>query len=218
MEFCTEQLERHSSLWRRMLDHPFLAATRDGAIADETFARWMRQDYLFVEAAIPFIAALIPQAPRAHWQPLAGAITALEKELELFAERARAVGVELGDVRPAFVNHAYVQFLLATALRGGYAGAFTVLWAAEKAYHECWKVVRTGLAPASPWWPFVDNWSGPAFAGYVAWLEAECNRLAAGAGETERTRMAGLFGLTVRYEIAFWEMALTGAGWPGVED
>jgi thiaminase len=29
--------------------------------------------------------------------------------------------------------------------------------------------------------------------------------------------MAELFELTVRYEIAFWEMAVTGEGWPGLE-
>jgi thiaminase/transcriptional activator TenA len=218
MGFCTEQLERHASLWRRMLTHPFLIATRDGTIAHETFARWMRQDYLFVEAAIPFIAALLPKAPRGHWQPLAGVITALEKELELFEGRARAVGVELRGTPPSFVTHAYIQFLLATALRASYAEAFTLLYAAEKAYHESWKVVRSGLDAASPWQPFVENWAGQAFADYVGWLEGELDRLAAAAAEAERERLAETFALTVRYEIAFWQMALTDESWPGLEE
>jgi thiaminase/transcriptional activator TenA len=218
MGFCAEQLERHASLWRRMLTHPFLIATRDNTIAHETFARWMRQDYLFVEAAIPFIAALLPKAPRAHWQPLAGVITALEKELELFEGRARAVGVELRGTPPSFVTHAYIQFLLATALRASYAEAFTLLYAAEKAYHESWKVVRSGLDEASPWQPFVENWAGQAFADYVGWLEGELDRLAAAAAEAERERLAETFALTVRYEIAFWQMALTDESWPGLEE
>jgi thiaminase len=29
--------------------------------------------------------------------------------------------------------------------------------------------------------------------------------------------MAELFELATRYEIAFWEMAASGEGWPGVE-
>jgi thiaminase/transcriptional activator TenA len=218
MGFCAQQLERHAALWRSMLTHPFLTATRDGTIADETFARWMRQDYLFVEAAIPFIAALIPRAPRAHWRPLAGVITALEKELELFEGRARAVGVELRGAPPSFVNHAYIQFLLATALRAAYAEAFTLLYAAEKAYHESWKVVRAGIDPGSPWQPFVENWAGSAFAEYVGWLETELDRLAAAAGEAERERMTETFALTVRYEIAFWQTALTDESWPGLEE
>jgi thiaminase len=176
----------------------------------------MRQDYLFVEAAIPFIAALIAKAPQEHWEPLSGVITALEKELVLFEERAAAVGVELRGAPPAFTNHAYIQFLMASAYRASYAEAYTVLYAAEKAYHDSWKVVQAGLDAGSPWYPFVENWAGDAFAQYVAYLEGELNRLATAAGEDERQRMADLFELTIKYEIAFWEMAATGEEWPGI--
>lgn len=215
MGFCQQQLERLRPLWSHMLDHRFLRQTRDGTIAHATFATWMRQDYLFVEAAIPFIAALIPKAPREHWALHAGVIGMLEKELELFRERARAAGVDFTALRPSFTNHAYIQFLLATAYRASYAEAFTVLYAAEKAYHDSWTAVKEGLDPGSPWWPFVENWAGEGFAGYVARLETELDRLADAAGPAERAAMAELFELTTRYEIAFWEMAATGEGWPG---
>ena len=68
------------------------------------------------------------------------------------------------------------------------------------------------------WLPFVENWAGDAFAGYVAYLENELDKLAAAASAEERHRMADLFELTVRYEIAFWELAMTGMGWPGLGD
>ena len=217
MSFCREQLTRLKPLWDRMLDHRFLTETRDGTMPDERFAVWMRQDYLFVEAAIPFIAALIPRGPRQHWGPLAGVIAALEKELALFEERAAAVGVTLRGTPPSFTNHAYIQFLMATAHRASYAEAYTVLYAAEKAYHDSWKVVQAGLDPRSKWYPFVENWAGEAFAQYVAYLEGELDALDAQAGPTERERMAEYFELTTKYEIAFWEMAATGEGWPGAE-
>lgn len=215
MSFTARQLQRISPLWDRMLSHPFLTETRDGAIARDTFATWIRQDYLFVEAAIPFIAALIPKAPREHWEPHANVIAMLLKELELFRERAEATGVEMDGTLPVFTNHAYIQFLMATPQRESYAGAYTVLYAAEKAYHDSWKVVREGLSTDSPWYPFVENWAGDAFAQYVDYLEGELNRLAEAAGDNEQRRMAELFELTTRYEIAFWEMAYTSAGWPG---
>jgi thiaminase len=199
-----------------MLAHRFLIETRDGTMPNDRFAVWMRQDYLFVEAAIPFIAALIAKAPQEHWEPLSGVITALEKELVLFEERAAAVGVELRGAPPAFTNHAYIQFLMASAYRASYAEAYTVLYAAEKAYHDSWKVVQAGLDAGSPWYPFVENWAGDAFAQYVAYLEGELNRLATAAGEDERQRMADLFELTIKYEIAFWGMAATGEEWPGI--
>jgi thiaminase len=217
MGFCEEQLARVRPLWDGMLAHRFLSETRDGTIARETFATWMRQDYLFVEAAIPFMAALIPKAPPEDWASLSGVIGALQKELALFEERAGAVGVELGGTRPSFVNHAYIQFLLASAYRASYAEAYTVLYVAEKAYHDSWTVVKRGLDRASPWYPFVENWAGEAFAQYVAFLEKRLDALASEAGPGERARMAELFELTTRYEIAFWEMAASGEGWPGME-
>lgn len=216
MSFCRDQLERVRPLWERMLRHPFLIQTRDGTIPDATFARWMRQDYLFVEAAIPFLAALLARAPRAHWDALHMSIGALWKELGLFEERAAAVGVDLRGAPPAFTNHAYIQFLMATAFRASYPEAYTVLYVAEKAYHDSWLVVKDGIARDSKWYAFVENWAGDAFAQYVAYLEGELDALAETAGRAERGRMAELFELTTKYEIAFWEMALTAESWPGV--
>lgn len=216
MGFAAEQLARLEPLWKRMLEHRFLRETRDGTIPFETFATWMRQDYLFVEAAIPFIAALIPKAPPEHWEAHANVITGLQKELKLFEERAAAVGVDLRGAPPSFTCHAYIQFLLATAYRASYPEAYTVLYTAEKAYHDSWSVVKNGIDPASPWVPFVENWAGDPFAQYVSYLEGELDRLADAAGADERVRMAEYFELTTKYEIAFWEMAVTGESWPGV--
>ena len=217
MSFCQDQLARVGPIWERMLGHRFLLETRDGTIPDETFANWMQQDYLFVAAAIPFIAALMPKAPEAHRAALAQVLPVLEKELELFRERAGAAGVDLRDVKPSFANHAYVQFLLASAYTKSYAEAYTVLFVAEKAYYDSWVVVRAGIDENSIWFPFVENWTSEAFAGWVAYLENEVNALAEGVGADERARMAELFELTAKYELAFWEMAATGAGWPGFE-
>lgn len=218
MRFCAEQLARARPIWDRILEHRFLIETRDGTIARETFATWMRQDYLFVESAIPFLAALIPKAPKQHWGPLAQSIAALQKELELFRERAEAVGVDLADVRPSFTNHAYIQFLMASALGRSYAEAYTVLYVAEKAYYDSWMVVRAGIDQSSPWFPFVENWTSDAFAGYVDYLEDQLDDLAEVVGSAERERMAELFELTARYELAFWEMAATGEGWPALPE
>jgi thiaminase len=218
MSFCEEQLVRVQPVWERILDHRFLKETRDGTIDHETFATWMRQDYLFVEAAIPFIAVLMPKAPVAHRQALGQVLPVLEKELDLFRERAEAVGVSLRGVKPSFVNHAYVQFLLASAFTRSYAQAFTVLYVAEKAYYDSWMVVREEIDRGSTWYPFVENWTSDAFEGWVGFLQTNLDALAEDAGAAEREGMAELFELTARYELAFWEMAATGAGWPCLEE
>lgn len=216
MGFAMEQIQALRPLWERMLSHPFLLGTRDGTLPRETFIRWMQQDYLFVEAAIPFFGVLLSKAPSRHRRPISKAIDALHKELDLFRERAAAVGAGLEGVEPAFICHAYIQFLMATAYQRTYAEGYTVLYAAEKAYHDSWKVVQAGLDPSSPWTPFVENWAGDAFHSYVAYLEAELDLLAETVGPEERARMSGLFRHTTLYEIAFWEMAIRGPDWPGV--
>lgn len=214
--FVRQQLVQIKRLWSTMLDHRFLIETRDGTIADETFANWMRQDYLFVEAAIPFVAALIPKAPRQHWNPLSDVVGALEKELKMFEERAATVDVDLRGTPIGFINHAYIQYLMATAYRATYAEAYTVYYVAEKAYYDSWSVVKAGIARNSKWYPFVEYWGGEDFGQYVAYLEKELNSMAARADHELRSAMAEYFEMTVKYEIAFWEMALTGAEWPGI--
>ena len=218
MSFSAEQRERLAPLWKPMLAPPCLTETRDGTISDETFGRWMRQDYLFVEAGVHFLGALLARAPERHRQPLATAINGLLDELRLFDEQARRVGVDFAGTRPAFVTHAYVQFLTASAHAASYSEAYTVLYAAERAYYESWGVVRDGIAPDSKWLPFVQNWAGEAFGEYVSYLEGELDRLASAAGAEERTGMADNFELTTRYEIAFWEMAINGESWPGIAE
>ncbi|HKY60251.1 MAG TPA: TenA family transcriptional regulator [Gemmatimonadota bacterium] len=217
MGTSADLLTRVGPLWDEMLRHPFLIETRDGALPDATFARWMRQDYLFVEAAIRFMGILLARAPARHRKSLAEAISALHGELDLFREGAAANGVDLDGVEPSFVCHAYVQFLLATGALAPYAEGFTLLYVAEKAYHDSWKVVKAGIDPGSPWIGFVEKWAGEPFAGWVAWLETELDGLGREAGEAERARMAEVFETTVRYEIAFWELAYGRAdGWPGI--
>jgi thiaminase/transcriptional activator TenA len=217
MPFSSDQISRLQPLWRAMLEHPFLLQTRDGKIADETFARWMQQDYLYVAEYMRFLGAMLARAPERHRAPLAESINGLRRELSLFEERAGEAGVDLSHVLPTFICHAYMQFLMATAFGGSYAEAYAVFYAAERAYHDSWRVVKAGISPESKWYPFVENWGGDEFAGYVAYLEAELDALASSAGEAERERMANAFELTTRYEIAFWEMALSDETWPGLQ-
>ena len=105
---------------------------------------------------------------------------------------------------------------MASAFQRSYTEGYTVLYAAEKAYRDSWLVVKDGLSTDSKWYPFVENWAGEEFAAYVKYLEAELDELAADAGITELAHMSELFEITTKYEVAFWEMAVTDEGWPGL--
>lgn len=213
--FADRQVERLAAPWGRMLDHPLLRGMRDGTLPDDVFEHWMRQDYLFVRAAIPFLAALIPRGPASHWGPLARAIGALEAEVRLFEEQARELGVELEGARPSGAVEALNRFLLDTAQRASYEEAYAGLVAAHRATHESFRFVRSGLAPDSPVGPFVKNWAGREFGFYLGYLERELDGLARDASEEIRGRMAETFERVVRYEIAFFDAAMRREAWSG---
>lgn len=216
MPFTSSLLDDHHALWRAVLDHRFLSETRKGTIDDDVFARWLRQDYRFVEAACPMLGVLISKAPAGHREALTEALSGLYDELDLFRERAEAAGIDLDAAEPGFTCHAYIQFLLATARGKSYPQGFTVLWTAEKAYYEAWSRVAEGLASDAFAAPFVENWAGDAFREYVDFLGGTLDDLAAQAGPQEREEMRGLFKTTLRYEAAFWEMAYDANDWPGL--
>jgi thiaminase/transcriptional activator TenA len=212
--FHQQLLDKADNIWKAMLGHRFLKMTASGTIPDETFKIWMRQDYIFVRDSIPFIAVIIAKSPLELRAGLAPIISAFTTELELFRKNAEAHGVNLENLQPAPTCHAYLQFLMATAYGKSFAEAFTVLYAAEKAYYDSWMEVKKNLKKASPWQSFIDNWTSDAFKQYVDWLAAELDKLAAGKPERELGKMLEIFMMTGRYEYLFWEMAATSEDWP----
>jgi thiaminase/transcriptional activator TenA len=205
-------IDEHDDLWQEMLQHDFLAQMRDRTLDDERFKKWLRQDYEFVAAALPFVSAIKPKAPDEHLRPLAEAEVALHDELDLFEERADALGVSVEDVSRNLTTQSYIQHLMATAYREDYPVALAVYWAAEKAYHESWKQVAPGLDEDHPWHPFVQNWAGDEFGEFVEFLGTALEAAAAGAADDRIQRLNEQFRWTVRYEIAFWDMAYGRSG------
>jgi len=201
-------------VWQRLVDHEFLRRTADGTIPDDTFKIWMKQDYLFVREAIPFIAVLLAKAPLHLRTPLIGVLIALDKELEMFRKNAAAHGVDLTDIEAAPTCLAYLQFLMTVGYNRSFTEGFTVLYAAEKAYLDSWVQVKEGLRGESPWREFIDNWAGDSFKKYVAWLAETLDELTAAAPEHEIESLGELFNQVARYEFLFWEMALTEQSWP----
>lgn len=213
--FHEELIERARPVWDAMLAHPFLSAVADGSIPDERFAAWLRQDYLFVREAIPFLALLVAKAPLVHRSQLVQAILALQAELALFEQMAGEHGVPLADVEPAPTCHAYLQFLHATGYGRPYPEALAVLYGAERAYLDSWSHVKRLQREPSRWQAFINNWTSEPFRRYVEWIGSELDALAAAATPAGRDEIAALFVMTARYEIRFWDMAFGGERWPG---
>jgi thiaminase len=213
MGFVDDLHRRYEKDWQKMLAHPFLAETAAGTIPDERFANWVKQDYIYVREAIPFIALMIPKAPLTHRKALSYMISGYHQELELFEKMAAEHGIGLEGVEPAPINLAYNNFLRTTAALEPYEVAYTALYTGEKAYLDSWLTVKRAQKSPSKWQAFIEQWTSEAFQQWVASLGHELNALAEGASENLRVKMERCFVYGLRYEYQFWDLAYHGGSW-----
>jgi TENA/THI-4/PQQC family len=45
-------VSRHTAVWQAATVHPFHAGARDGSVPEDSFDRWLAQDYLYVQALV----------------------------------------------------------------------------------------------------------------------------------------------------------------------
>jgi thiaminase/transcriptional activator TenA len=201
-------LARSTPLWQRLTTHPFVTAVGNGSLDQAAFDRWLVEDHSFVVGFRRFLAGLISVAsdPRAA-DVLAAGMGPLQGELDLFRREASNRRLDLG-AEPGPTTLGYTSYLHAS-LADGYPVGLTVLYGAEKAYYDAWAAVRAA-ARNSPYWPFVDNWSSDAFAGWVA---AVARLLDAAAPTGPAPAMCTAFDRVVRFELRFWDAVKDGERW-----
>ena len=130
---------------------------------------------------------------------LAAGLAGLVAELDWFEERAAGRGLHL-DAPPLPATRAYARLL--DRLDGlPAAAALVALWVLERVYLDAWSSAAPG---AEPYAPFVEHWTTPAFAGYVADLERAADLLLADA---EPAGLDQLVAEVLAAETAFWDMA-----------
>src|SRR3954468_3261610 len=189
---------RHPDDWRAATRHRFLDAVRDGTIPVAAFDTWLVQDARFVADLLRFQARLLARAPRPAQAVLAAGLVSLVDELAWFEEQATARGLDLAaPPRPATARYAQLLGRLDDA---DVPTALLALWTIERTYLDAWSQAAPG-APA--YRQFVEHWTAPGFAGYVAGLAAG----AAAVGAGDRPGDDGVFAEVVAAETAFWDMA-----------
>ncbi|WP_091158204.1 TenA family transcriptional regulator [Geodermatophilus africanus] len=190
---------RHPDPWRAATRHPFLDAVRDGTVPAAAFDTWLVQDARFVSDLLAFQARLLARAPRPAQAVLAGGLVALVDELSWFEEQAAVRGLDL-DAAVLPVTAAYAG-LLGRLDATDVGTALTALWTIERTYLDAWSAARPG---APEYRGFVEHWTQPGFAGYVAGLEAAADGVPAADADAVFTEV-------VAAEVAFWDMAVEAA-------
>lgn len=202
-----ELVERHPDAWRGATRGPFLEGVREGTLPAGAFETWLVQDYLFVDDLRVFQSRLLARSPRVAQAAVAGGLVALVDELGWFEKQAERMNLALDAARHP-TTEAYRDFMVGLKEQR-YPPGIVALWAIERAYLEAWQ----SAVPGHPdYREFVEHWTVPEFAAYVAALEEAADAALREASAEESKEAERAFLGVARLERDFWEMAYAGGG------
>ncbi len=193
-----ELIRAAGPLWREATESEFLQAAGDGSLPEESFARWLAQDYLFAGRLMAFQSLLLARAPRQGHGVLIGGLTALDGELSWFESHATRLGPVL-DVDPLPTCRSYTDYLTCCAYEQPFAVLAAILFGVEASYLAAW----SALEAQGPYREFMERWSSAEFAQYVSALR----RLAEQHPDPDQQQH---FNRVLEFERDFWSMACEG--------
>jgi thiaminase/transcriptional activator TenA len=218
--FSTALRRAADAIWAAQHEHPFVLGVADGTADLEGFARYVRQDYVFLVEYARLLALGAARAPdlatMRRFADLAQAI--LGEEMELHRAFAREFGIseaELEAEPPAPTTQAYTDFLVRTAALGELPELAAALLPCMWGYAEVGQ--RLALSDAPPdqrYARWIETYACDEFDELARWCRGLVDRLAAATNDRGRARMARAFNVCSRYELRFWEMGWTLERWP----
>lgn len=219
----SEQLrDAAADVWEAQHEHPFVRGIGDGTLDPERFNLWIRQDYLFLIEYARVFALAAARAPdldaMLRFAELAQAT--LREEMELHRSYAAELGItamelEREAMRPT--TRSYTDFLVRTAAHGDFAQLVAAVLPCMWGFSEIGRrLAERGPPPDERYAKWIDMYASDEFAQLAGWCRELCDRvggeLTPGGGG--RARMEEAFRISVRYELAFWQMAWERETWP----
>lgn len=220
MMFTDELFTVARPLWDAQLAHPFVKGLGDGTLPVERFARWVRQDYLYLKDFARLFAWAVAKADRLESMGWYASVLHLTLNTEMALHRAYAerFGISAAELEAEAMwptTRAYTDFLIRMAADGDMADLVATLLPCAWGYVYLAQALAQGRPPADQRYAdWIAQYVAPEFVQAADWLKAELNRLAEGATAAKRARLTELFLLSSRYEWLFWEMCWTGESWP----
>ena len=220
-ERFTEYLRRLvDPIWEAQHAHPFVRSIGDGSLDIEQFAFWIRQDYLFLIEYCRLFALGAARAPDLDTiSRFADLLQATARtEMELHRSYAAQFGISTDALERetmAPTTRGYTDFLLRVAATGDFAELAAALLPCMWGFSEIGCRLAEQPRPADARYAaWVEMYADPEFATLADWCRALVDRLAEDAGPLARQRMEAAFITSSRYELAFWDAALTMEHWP----
>ena len=197
--------------WSRAVGHRFTRELIQDSLPDAVYARYLVQDYAFLDTLARVLGYAVAQAPGMPPKTrLAGFLAAVtSEENDYFLRSFAALGVSEADWRAAAPNPVTRRFgeVMLGAAQEGYAEALAVLLPAEWIYLG-WASEAGARRPArfylAEW---IELHAIPEFAAFVAWLRAEMDRVGPSLTPGRQARLSALFREIATLEVAFFDAA-----------
>lgn len=195
--------------WTNATTHAFVEELGAGTLADDAFARYLVQDYAFVETLVSLVGYGVAQAPtmesKAELAAFLGAITTDEDDY--FRRSFEALSVPestWSDPETNATTAAFRDLLLRAGRGGGYAETLAVLVPAEWVYLEWATAVD---APPEPFYlaEWIELHATPGFESTVEWLRSELDQRGPALADARQERIERLFRRAVALEVAFFD-------------
>lgn len=203
--------------WTDATTHRFTRQLGTGDLDDETFRRYLVQDYAFLDTLVGAIGHAVGHAPTMESKArLSDFLAVLTDDEDGYFERSfRALDVPeatYADADLTPTTRAFEDLVERAARTGGYGEALAVIVPAEWIYLT-W---ATDVARCEPSRVYLREWidlhSGDAFEGTVRWLRSELDREGESVSARRRNRIGRLFRRTVELEVAFFDSAYDPSG------
>lgn len=203
--------ERSEPDWTATTTHRFVEELGTGILSEQVFARYLVQDYAFVETLVSLVGYGVGQAPdmesKARLTAFLSAITGDEDDY--FRRSFEALGVpesEWANPEMGPTTAGFRDLLLRAVHERGYAETLAVLVPVEWSYLEWASAIEE---PPKTFYlaEWVELHANTEFAATVEWLRSELDRYGSACSERRQARLDALFSRAMAFEVAFFDTA-----------
>lgn len=187
------------------LAHPFVRGIANGSLAPEVFARWVRQDWLYLQTYVEVLERAAERAPTDEatklWHGLHDLTVNYELDLHrAFAARFGISAASLDETVPYEATANYTRFL-SECTSDSYAAIVARVLPCGVGYAEIGAALAAGDTPPDERYAdWVRTYDDDVFRDAVARMESELDRHA-----DDRALAADIYARGAAHELAFWE-------------
>ncbi|MFC7393940.1 thiaminase II [Scopulibacillus cellulosilyticus] len=219
----TERLSKNiEPIWAKIHDHPFVQGIGNGTLPQETFAYYMKQDYVYL---IDYAKLFAIGSIKARDIETMGWFARLlhetfNTEMDLHRQYASEFGItreELERTEPTPINLAYTRYMLHVAQNGSLSELVSCLLPCMWSYWEIGKELYAYNGESlskNPYAKWIEMYASDDFGELCQWLIECLDKQTNGKPEFELQVLEKHFQTTSRYEYMFWNMVYEQHEWP----